>query len=443
MEKKKPKKPAAKKPIAMQDSTLDARHAAALCLEQVMIQKRQSDVFFSNHAVFLALSPQDKAFCQRITRATLRHMGELDAVFLPYFERPLGKNKYGVLAHIYLAATEIAFEKIPSYAAINSAVELVKSHYTGYEKLANAMLRRWLREHGGVIPSNPAANLPGWLLEKWRINYGDALEAIAECLTGEPALDISFKSTAARGRFLEALGGAATRVGESVRTNKKQAVTELPEYAEGHWWVQDVAATLPVYLLGDIKGKTVLDMCAAPGGKTMQMAAAGAKVVALDSAQARLDVVAENIARLGMEVEKHAVDALEWQAEEGYQAILLDAPCSATGTLRRNPDVKYIRSKKNLLKATELQKQLLDKAISLMAPGGKLVYCVCSMEKEEGEDVVQAALDAHPNITLANDAAYLPLDVLASGKLGFRTHPGLLPEQGGMDGFFMSCLEKK
>lgn len=426
-----------------QNTSLGSRLAAAHCLEQITTQHVPMDMFIARDESFQALSDQDKAFCQRLIRVTLRHLGEMEQVYKSYFDKPLPKEKYIVLAHIYLATAQMAYENIPPYAAINSAVEACKRTSKGYVKLVNAMLRRWLREHEGAVAKPiPAANIPKWLYKKWQGNYGSELKAIIESLMIEPPLDLSFKSADARGRFLDAMGDDATGIGRSVRVYKKKAVTELPEYKAGNWWVQDIAASLPVHLLGDIKGKRALDMCAAPGGKAMQMAAMGAQVTALDNQEKRLQVLKENIARVGLDIQAKCADATTYQPDELFDVILLDAPCSATGTLRRNPDVKYIRTAKNLLQSTRTQKRLLDHAITLLKPGGKLIYCVCSMEMEEGENMIQAALDEHKNIALSNDPALLPIDVLDSAGLGFRTHPALLAEEGGMDGFFMARLIK-
>lgn len=423
-------------------SDQSARQVAGLILTTVMVEKRSLDSQFSNHPAFKNLSPQDRAFCQRLVKSTLRHWGEVDAAMADYFKKQPEKKNFIAKAHIYLAVTEIIYESIPSYAAISSAVDAVKAANSGLSKMVNAILRGWLRDTDGKLDAAPKANIPSWLYERWEGFYSQDMSAIAEVITQEAPLDIHFADPGNIKEFKAAAELAHMQFGNVLRIYDQHMVSALPGFDQGHWWVQDLAASLPVKLLGDVAGRTALDMCAAPGGKTMQLASLGAKVTALDGSEKRLEIVAENLARTQLEAKLICMDALEFEPPQLYDNVLLDAPCSATGTLRRNPDVKFIRSTKNLLQNVKIQQKLLKKGWEMLKSGGNLVYCVCSMEPEEGEEVIQRFLKTEKNATIAVQNATLPVDGLTADALGFRTHPGILADKGGMDGFFMTCLRK-
>jgi 16S rRNA (cytosine967-C5)-methyltransferase len=315
-----------------------------------------------------------------------------------------------------------------------------------YDKLVNAVLRRVASEGEGIAASLDATrvNTPDWLWTRWADYWGEprAHEIAASHLV-EPPLDLTVKSDPEL--WAERLNGRVLSTG-SVRLLPKGRIESLPGFDEGAWWVQDAAASLPARLLGDVAGKRVADLCAAPGGKTAQLALAGASVTAVDGSKTRLSLLAENLARLGLQAESVLADAATWQLGELFDAVLLDAPCSSTGTIRRHPDIPYIKSPKDIVALVALQGRLLDNAASLLKPGGRLVYSTCSLEPEEGKAQIAAFL-------VRNEAFSLePVEprelfgqtdwIEPSGCL--RTFPYELklesPEWSGMDGFFATRL---
>jgi 16S rRNA (cytosine967-C5)-methyltransferase len=284
----------------------------------------------------------------------------------------------------------------------------------------------------------PGADLPAWLYTRWRATYGEeTAAAIANALHSEPPLDLSVKHDPAD--WASRIGADITPTG-SVRLSGGN-VESLPGFAEGAWWVQDAAAALPVKLLGDISGKNIADLCAAPGGKTLQIAAAGARVTAVDRSKQRLETLRENLARTQLEANVVTADVLKLKAREKFDAVLLDAPCSATGTLRRHPDVAWLRKPDDIRKLSTLQRELIAAAADFVKPGGVLVYAVCSLEPEEGEGAIEAALESgawtrdpvRPGEIAGGDAF-----LTAEGAL--RTLPSHWPETGGLDGFFVARL---
>jgi 16S rRNA (cytosine967-C5)-methyltransferase len=301
----------------------------------------------------------------------------------------------------------------------------------GFAKLINAVLRRVSREGGAMFEAlTPGADLPGWLYTRWRAAYGEGAARIAQALLTEPPLDLSVKNDAAG--WAERLGGSVTPTG-SVRLVSHPPVESLPGFGEGAWWVQDAAAALPARLLGDVAGKSVLDLCAAPGGKTLQLAAAGARVTAVDRSEGRLRRLRENLARTKLEAEVVCADALQFRGGP-FDAVLLDAPCTSTGTLRRHPDVAWLRRPSDVRTLAELQAKLIDAAAALLKPGAPLVYAVCSLEPEEGPAVVAEALKRgwRRRPCGARDPK-APLQSPAGGK---RPIPAPLPEIWGVGGVF-------
>jgi 16S rRNA (cytosine967-C5)-methyltransferase len=314
-----------------------------------------------------------------------------------------------------------------------------------YAGLVNAVLRRCAREGAGLIEElkSQTLDIPAWLLARWSAHYGEATaKAMALALAHEPSLDITVK--VGPEQWASRLHGEALPTG-SVRTLLQGSVTMLPGFAEGQWWVQDAAAALPARLFGDVAGKRI-----APGGKTAQLAHAGAHVTALDRSPARMVRLRDNLARLGLAVETVLADANEWQGgnDGGFDGILVDAPCSSTGTIRRHPDVAWLRQEADIAALTSLQKHLLQKAVSLLKPGGTLVYCTCSLEPEEGEAVVAGLLANEPGVRRipieAGEVAGLTEILNADGDL--RTLPCHLPHAdprlAGLDGFYAARLVK-
>lgn len=347
-------------------------------------------------------------------------------------------------------AAQILFLDIPDHAAVDLAVRLAQGN-PGTRHLApvaNAVLRRLARERDRILAErDPLADMPEWLLARWRPLYGpDRVGAFAEAHRAGAPLDLTCRTDPAG--WAARLGGTVLPTG-SVRLTERTAVAALPGYEEGGWWVQDAAAALPARMLAVRPGERILDLCAAPGGKTAQLAAAGASVTALDRSESRLERLRANMDRLGLTVEVVCADALAYSAEP-FDAVLLDAPCTATGTIRRHPEIAWGKGPDDLAALAALQARLLDKAADLVRPGGRLVYCVCSLEPEEGEDQAEAFLARRPDFSRAGcEPGELGITrefMTAAGDL--RTAPDLWRPaapggRGGLDGFFALAAVRK
>lgn len=382
-----------------------------------------------------------------LTRAiavtTFRRLGTIGAALQARLAKGLSEDQRA-FALLATGAAQILFLNVPDHAAVDLAVEVANrdpklAHLAG---LANAVLRRVARDRDAILAEaagTALADAPVWLAERWRASYGpERAERMAAAHREGAALDLTVKTDAAG--WAARLGGTVLPTG-SVRLADRTAVEALDGFGEGGWWVQDAAAALPARLLDVRPGERALDLCAAPGGKTAQLVAAGASVTAVDRSAPRLRRLVQNLDRLGLSAETVCRDALEFGAEP-FDAVLLDAPCTATGTLRRHPDVAWTKRERDLASLTDLQARLLDHAATLVRPGGRLVYCVCSLEPEEGEWRAEAFLATHPDFERAPiDPATLGLGpdaVTAEGDL--RTLPDGLADlpgtRGGLDGFF-------
>ena len=430
---------------------LPARRAAVELLAAVLQKKQALDDVLGRsleRGAMFDLPVRDRALARAIIAASLRRKGQLDHALFTFLERGL-PDKSGTLYPILLSgAAQLIFLKTPPHAAIDLAVTLAQYDPKAkrYDKLVNAVLRRVANEGEAIAGSLNAArvNTPDWLWSCWASYWGEArAHAIAEANLTEPPLDLTVKSDPAL--WAERLSGRVLP-NDSVRLLPKGRIESLPGYDDGAWWVQDVAASLPAKLLGDVSGQRVADLCAAPGGKTAQLVLGGASVIAIDNSKSRLKLLAENLKRLRLEAELIEADATKWQPGGLFDAVLLDAPCSSTGTIRRHPDIPYVKSAKDIEALAALQARLLDNAASLVRPGGKLVYSTCSLEPEEGEAQIAAFLTR-------NNA--FSLDPIAPGELYgqaewiepsgcLRTFPYELrfdvPEWSGMDGFFAARL---
>lgn len=418
---------------------MTARRAAADLLVAVMDHGRALDDALNETPSFNALQGRDRAFARALVTAGLRRLGGVNAVLSRFLERPLPDSANHARALLHLGATQLLVLGTPAHAAVGETVETANGmrEARGFAKLMNAVLRRVAREGAEVVASlPPGADLPPWLFTRWRASYGEAAPRIAEALLQEAPLDLSVKDDPAD--WAARLGGALTPTG-SVRFHAGAPVESLPGFDQGGWWVQDAAAALPAKLLGDVRGKRVLDLCAAPGGKTLQLAAAGADVTAVDKSEARLKRLRENLTRTKLQADVVCADALEFRAKP-FDAILLDAPCTSTGTLRRHPDVAWLRRPTDVRTLAELQARLVEACAALLKPGGQLAYAVCSLEPEEGPGVVAEALrKGWKRATLApTEIAGAQDFITADGDL--RTHPGHWPEIGGLDGFFAARL---
>jgi 16S rRNA (cytosine967-C5)-methyltransferase len=430
---------------------LPARRAAAEVLAAVLQKKQPLDDSLGRSledGLMFDLPARDRALARAIVAASLRRKGQLDSVLGAFLERGM-PEKAGTLYPILLsAAAQLIFLKTPPHAAIDLAVRLAQydPRAKRYDKLVNAVLRRVAKDGEAIASGLDAArvNTADWLWERWVKYWGEErARKIAEAHLIEPPLDLTVKRDPEQ--WAERLAGRVLP-GGSVRLIPKGRIDALPGFAEGEWWVQDVAASLPARLLGDVSGKRVADLCAAPGGKTAQLALAGASVTAVDTSKTRLGLLAENLKRLGLEAEIVQADAAAWQPGEPFDAVLLDAPCSSTGTIRRHPDIPYTKSDKDIDALAGLQARLLDNAAKLVKPGGKLVYSTCSLEPEEGEAQIAALLLRHGSFRvepIAPELVFGQKDWVEPNGL-LRTFPYELkldgPEWSGMDGFFATLL---
>lgn len=426
------------------------RAAALELLDAVLTHKRLLDDAVDQTPAFARLAERDRALAQRIARTVLRHLGEIDAIVEAFLDTPLGKKGQSARNVVRLGLAQLLFLDVADHAAIDTAVDLCKgSALAPYRKLVNAVLRRAQREGADVLAhlDAPAVNTPQWLWDGWAEAYGpDTARAVAAQHMEEPPLDITPKDDPAH--WAEILGaespGARLMPTGTVRLRHKGAITTLPGFAEGAWWVQDMAASLPARLLGNVADMDVIDLCAAPGGKTMELAAAGANVVAVDRSEKRLQRVAQNLKRTRLNAKLVTADAETWRPALSADAVLLDAPCSATGTARRHPDVLRLKTQADVDKLANLQARLLAAAVDMVRPGGLIVYCTCSLQPQEGEDQIRAFLDGGAPVELAPiqpaEAGALANVVTQDGFL--RTLPCHLGDVGGMDGFFAARLRR-
>jgi 16S rRNA (cytosine967-C5)-methyltransferase len=411
---------------------LAARRAALDLVNGVRIGRRA----LSEMALSEALPPEERARAARLAAETLRWSGRADRMLGPHLRQRPPEEALNLLR---LGTVELCLDRAAPHGVVDAAVTLAKeaSGTRRQAGLVNAVLRR-VSEETAKWDALPLPELPKWLRRRLVAAWGKAAVAAIEAAhaAGAP-LDLTPRDGDARA-LEEATGGAALPTG-SVRLPAAQ-VTALPGYAEGRFWVQDAAAALPARALAPPQGARVLDLCAAPGGKTMQLAAMGARVTALDISAERMARVTANLARTGLAAETVVADALTWQGGP-FDAVLLDAPCTATGTIRRHPDLPFVKDEAQVAGLAALQTALLDRALALVRPGGRVVFCTCSLLPEEGEAQIEAALARHPGLETLPGALALPgVDPDWISPLGLRLRPDFWADRGGMDGFFIACL---
>ncbi len=388
-------------------SGAESRLAAAELLHLTLDKRRTLDEAMELSESYGELEGSDRGFARAIASSALRHLGWIDETVQPFLSRPLAATGIEIRALIRAGAAQVWFLDVAPHAAVNATVDaarLTKGARSGGSFL-NAALRR-VSEATPPGETLPAENIwPAWLRARFTDSLGtDGARALANAQRGEPALHL----TAARDpATLAALIGGPLLPSGSVET-PGGAIEEIPGFAEGTWWVQDQAAALPAKLLAAKPGERVLDLCAAPGGKTLQLAATGASVTALDRSAPRLDRLHENLARTGLTADVIVADGETWSPEAPFDKILLDAPCSALGTLRRHPEGAWIKTEADVARFPAVQARLLAAATRLLAPGGTLVYCVCSPIAAEGRDVVNAALTSGSLVRVPVSAAECP-----------------------------------
>ncbi len=433
----------------LQKPGLAARQCAARLLSAVIEKKTSLDGLTDvkhGHPQYMALDDRDRSLVRAILGAALRHRGTIDALLSQLLDRPLPENAAALKALLHIAAAQILYLDIPDHSAVDLAVTAANDdprnrRYTG---LVNALLRRLSRDKDKL--STGAPNAPAWFAESLVKAYGgEKAASILAMHALEAPLDLTVKSDPQG--WAERLGGIVLPNGTVRLAKLEGALTELPGFEDGEWWVQDAAASLPARLLGDIKGKRVADLCAAPGGKTAQLVLAGADVTALDISANRLARLKGNLERLKLQAHTVEANLLQYQPDEPFDAVLLDAPCSSTGTVRRHPDVPWTKSPEDIAKLTALQAEFLARAVDMVKPGGTIVFSNCSLDPAEGEAVARHALE-HKLLE-----AYPVLENEFPGLEGLVTREGFLrstpvdyphpnPRLAGMDGFFAARFRR-
>jgi 16S rRNA (cytosine967-C5)-methyltransferase len=429
-----------------------ARRAAADIIEGVIHRGRSLDEQIDGataHTSLAYLEERDRALMRRIVATVLRRLGTLRHLISTCLDRGLPAEAPRLESALLVGAAQILFLDVPDHAAVDLAVRLVQADRRSgrYAGLVNAVLRRIARSADESLAGVDviALDTPGWLLQRWTQTYGEATaRAIAAAHAQEPPLDLTVKSDPEM--WATRLRGRVPPTG-SVRAVAAGPIALLPGYSEGAWWVQDAAAALPARLLGDVRGQAVADLCAAPGGKTLQLALAGANVTAVDRAENRMARLRENLRRTGLAATPVIADVATFEAGP-FDAVVLDAPCSSTGAIRRHPDIPWQKREGDIAALAAIQTSLLDRAIALTRPGGRLVFCTCSLEPEEGEALIATALARDSRIRrlpiTPDEVGGTPEFITADGDL--RTLPCFWPDpeprMAGLDGFYAARLER-
>lgn len=426
-------------------ATVSARSAALDLIGTVLRQRHPLDEAIEDHPAMAELPARDRAFARLLVATVLRRLGQIDAMIAHCLEKPLPVRAAATQDLLRMGLAQLLFLRTPPHAAVATTVDLAESRgFLSYKGLVNAVLRRLSQEGSALIAMQDEAmlNVPAWLWRNWTAAYGEqTTRAIAAAHLHEAPLDISVRTDGELWR--ERLDALLLPTG-SLRRQGGGAIASLPGYHDGAWWVQDAAAAMPAKLLGNVAGEVVLDLCAAPGGKTAQLAAAGGKVVALDRSPRRVERLNSNLARLHLSVETHVADAIQWRPPAPVRFILLDAPCTATGAIRRHPDVPHLKAQDDVIRLAGVQERLLASAIDMLAPGGTLVFCTCSLEPQEGKQHIERILAAGAPVRRVpvdpSEIGGLKECVSAEGDL--RTLPCHLSDRDGLDGFFAARLQR-
>ena len=423
-----------------------ARTVALDLIGAVLRRKRPLDDAIDDSPEMHGLAGRDRAFARLLTATVLRRLGQIDALIALCLSTPLAPRAAMVQDILRLGIAQLLFLRTPPHAAVATSVDIAHSRgFLSHKGLVNAVLRRLGVEGAARIEQQDAArmNTPDWLWQSWSRAYGEATaRAIAASHLKEAPLDLTLRGDVEE--WCARLQGVMLPTG-TLRRAAGGALASLPGFAEGAWWVQDAAAALPARLFGDLAGCEVVDLCAAPGGKTAQLAIAGARVTAVDRSSRRLERLAANLDRLALPVVAVAADAATWRPTHPVDAVLLDAPCSTTGAIRRHPDVPHLKTPDDVVRLAAVQDNLLRAAIEMLQPGGTLVYCTCSLESEEGVGRIAALLEAGaPVARRAIDPREIgasPEWITAEGDL--RTLPCHFDQYDGIDGFFCARLVKR
>jgi 16S rRNA (cytosine967-C5)-methyltransferase len=424
---------------------LPARKAALSILSSVLRKRMPLELAAEKAFAASRLAQRDMAFARAIATETLRRLGQLEALLRHFMVKAIAPHRAGAAMEILLAgACELMVLGVPAHAAVDGANRLAQSDAKAvhFKPLINAVLRRVSHEGAALMAAQDMArlNTPDWLWTRWCDNFGEGTaRAIAAVHTLTPPLDLVWKVAPSD------IPGAERIASDVLRLRHAGRIEEIAGYRKGLWWVQDVAASLPVRLLGDVRGKPVFDLGAAPGGKTLQLAAMGAHVTAVDVSRERTQRIRENLTRTSLLADMVVADIRDWKPKAPAPFVLIDAPCTATGTIRRHPDLPWTKSAADITSSVQLQAEMLHAAARVTAPGGVLVYAVCSLEPEEGVEQIESFLAQHPAFARAE----LSLEEVLSEKAfltragDLRTLPCHWAEKGGMDGFYAARLRRQ
>ena len=422
---------------------IPARLAAVELLSIVLDDNEPLEIGLQNSSSFDDLADSDRAFAHLLVKSCLRHLGEIDTAIKQFLKKPIPEKANRVRHILRIGATQLIVLKTAPHAAVDTSVRLAKgTRLAGFGGLINAVLRRISELESLEAEDAARRSTPDWLFESWTKEYGAETAAdIAIAHLSEPCLDLTVRRSPSE--FAEKVGGRLLPTG-SIRLESASNVAAIDGFQEGEWWVQDAAAALPAQLIREPSGKIIYDLCAAPGGKAAQLFSAGAQVTAVDRSEKRLEIMRRNLERLGMSIELHYADVISWRPEKLADAVLLDAPCSATGTIRRHPDITLLKSLADVRRLAKLQLELIYAAAKLVRPGGHLVYAVCSLQPDESQRVVNKFLlnndqfkrDPVTAVEVENISEF----ITPAGDI--RTLPSHWEEWGGLDGFFAARLKR-
>ncbi|MGE7370537.1 RsmB/NOP family class I SAM-dependent RNA methyltransferase [Neorhizobium sp. NPDC001467] len=449
-----PTGPRPSRPVFSDKPGLEVRMTAAKFLGAVIDRRISLDGMLDlnqGNAAYKALNDADRALTRAILTTSLRHLLRLEAAIASLLETPLPEGARALHHVLIVAAAQILHLDVPSHAVVDLAVEQANRDPRNrrFAKLVNAVLRRLVREKEEILAKTAEISpIPAWFATRLTAAYG-AQEAarIAEAQLEPPSIDLTVRTGA--GHWASQLGGQILPTGSIRLPSFEGSVSGLEGYDEGAWWVQDAAAALPAKLFGDLEGKHIADLCAAPGGKTAQLAAAGAKVIAIEQSANRARRLNENLERLKLSADVRQADLFDFRPETPLDGVLLDAPCSSTGTTRRHPDVLWTKGPEDIGKLAVLQERMLRHALTLVKPGGLVVFSNCSLDPQEGELLVSKVLADTPSVIRVpiDPAAWPGLEAAVTAHGEFRTTPALLPPRdgfaGGMDGFFAAVLSPR